>query len=323
MKLSIILTVYNKEPYLHRALESLLRQENVHSCDYEIIIVNDGSTDNSLKIIEEYANSHPIIRVISQDNQGLSMARNNGLLHSNGEYIWFVDADDIISNYSVSLVKNIMPLHPDVIPIYAETIGVNKIRNQINPNVRSGKDILLGENWEHCAVFWIFRKKYLTDNNLFFLPKIYHEDAEFTPRMLYLAKSIRVLPEVLYRVYQCDENSITSIPTPKRAYDMVNVIERLMIFFTEEIQQKTLLGKKICDNNAVILNYALYVISLNDKKEKREFDIYLYNKKHLLGCFIEASKLKYNIEGFILKCFAKHYTSVYSFMRIFSNAYTK
>ena len=205
--LTIILTVYNKEPYLRRALDSLLNQQDVNDDDYEIFAVNDGSTDGSVAILEEYEQRDSRVRILTQQNQGLSMARNNGMETANGEYVWFVDADDIISEKSVSLIEKAMLSHPDVIPIYAVTDGIEKIRNRITPSLTTGKDVLIDAKWEHCCVFWIFRKQFLLENNLRFVPGIYHEDAEFTPRMLYLANKVIVIPEVLYTVFHGDEQS--------------------------------------------------------------------------------------------------------------------
>jgi glycosyltransferase involved in cell wall biosynthesis len=92
-KVSIIIPVYNTEAYLERALTSVLSQTYR---DFEAICVNDGSTDNSLAILESYAQKDSRIKIISQDNQGLSMARNNGLKEAQGEYVYFFDSDDAL-----------------------------------------------------------------------------------------------------------------------------------------------------------------------------------------------------------------------------------
>lgn len=91
IKLSVIIPVYNAEPYIKRCMESLLNQTIQ---DYELIFVNDGSTDNSKEIIEEYQKHNRQIILINQDNKGVSIARNEGLAAAVGEYVGFVDADD-------------------------------------------------------------------------------------------------------------------------------------------------------------------------------------------------------------------------------------
>ena len=86
-KLTIVLTVYNKESFLRRSFESLLNQQAVKDGDYEILVVNDGSTDGSAAIIADYVARDKRVRVLTQQNQGLSMARNNAIELAAGEYI--------------------------------------------------------------------------------------------------------------------------------------------------------------------------------------------------------------------------------------------
>ena len=92
-KISIIIPVYKVEAYLPKCIESVLAQTFT---DFEVICVNDGSPDNCSKILEKYAQKDKRIRIVDQENQGLSMARNNGLKHANGDYILFLDSDDFI-----------------------------------------------------------------------------------------------------------------------------------------------------------------------------------------------------------------------------------
>ena len=94
-KISLIVPVYNVEDFVARCLNSLLEQ-NMSYEDYEIIIVNDGSTDSSLEIIQPYLEKYPNCKLIDKPNGGLSSARNAGLNVALGEYIWFVDSDDFI-----------------------------------------------------------------------------------------------------------------------------------------------------------------------------------------------------------------------------------
>ena len=92
-KVSVIIPVYNTEKYVRQAVESI-RQQTLK--DIEIIIVNDGSTDGSMTILEELAAQDERIKLFSQENQGLSVTRNVGLSHSTGEYVYFMDSDDLL-----------------------------------------------------------------------------------------------------------------------------------------------------------------------------------------------------------------------------------
>lgn len=99
MTFSIIIPVYNVEKYLNECVDSVLNQKNV---DYEIILVDDGSTDNSGQICDEYLKKHSNVSVIHKVNGGLSDARNAGLESAEGDYILFVDSDDKIEENSLS-----------------------------------------------------------------------------------------------------------------------------------------------------------------------------------------------------------------------------
>ena len=99
MKLSIVIPVYNCENYINRCIDSILNQTYK---DYELILVNDGSKDNSLKIIREYEKKYDFIHVIDQKNSGPAIARNTGLKNANSPYIMFIDSDDYIDKDYVS-----------------------------------------------------------------------------------------------------------------------------------------------------------------------------------------------------------------------------
>lgn len=94
-KISVIIPVYNAEKYLAETLDSVLNQTFT---DFEVIAVNDGSTDNSLNILNEYGNKDSRIKIFSNSNSGVSTARNTGIEKASGEYICFIDADDLIAS---------------------------------------------------------------------------------------------------------------------------------------------------------------------------------------------------------------------------------
>ena len=116
MTLSIIIPVYKVEKYLRKCLDSCLHQ-NISKEDYEIICVNDGSPDNSAQILDEYAAKHPNIRVVTQTNQGLSMARNNGLAVAQGDYVWFIDSDDWIEENCLAGICSALKSNPDLLQL--------------------------------------------------------------------------------------------------------------------------------------------------------------------------------------------------------------
>ena len=112
-RVSIILPVYNKEEYLDTTLSLLISQSFQ---DWELIIVDDGSTDNSSKIVRKYALSDSRIKIISQENRGVSAARNQGISNASGEWIWFVDADDVPNKeFLCNIFSNSFPDDIDII----------------------------------------------------------------------------------------------------------------------------------------------------------------------------------------------------------------
>ena len=104
--LSIIVPAYNAEKYIKPCIESLYKQ-NLQEDEFEIILINDGSTDNTLSIVKTFSKLHSNINIISQVNQGLSITRNNGITNAKGKYILFVDSDDVLVNNSIKMMLNI------------------------------------------------------------------------------------------------------------------------------------------------------------------------------------------------------------------------
>jgi len=314
MTLSIILTVYNKASFLPKAFESLLRQLETDGDEYEVVVVNDGSTDDSLVVIEHYASNYSRIRVVSQNNLGLSMARNNGTKAANGDYVWYVDADDVISPYSVRYICDATASRPDVIPIYAKTEGEEIIRNYVPKSAQTGREVLLSGKWLACGVFNVFRRSFLLNNNLNFFPGIYHEDSEFTPRVLYLAKKVVVVPEVLYTVIH-EPNSITQVPRPKRAFDCLIVAERLKSFIESQMITDPAVLRIFYNYISSVINGALKVIVQNSAEDQVRFNKILHSKPSLLQIFFKTGVTRYIIEGYLFKLFPERYTLIYSLMK--------
>jgi glycosyltransferase involved in cell wall biosynthesis len=214
---SIILPVYNVQAYLETCIESLINQTYK---DLEIIAINDGSTDQSLSILEAYAQKDSRLRVVSQENQGLSAARNTGLNVATGDYIIFIDSDDYIATDLVALcVTSFQKQEVDVL-VYNHGVfqdGQNEIQPQVKalrPGRRTNGEYLnevinLKTNTWNPVWLYAFTSNFLNQHRLKFHEGIYHEDILFTPTMLSFAKHIGVLPEVLY-YYRIRPGSITT-----------------------------------------------------------------------------------------------------------------
>ena len=219
MKLSIIVPVYNVADYLAKCLDSLLAQDLPQN-EYEIIVVNDGSSDNSEEIAQQYADKYVNITLINQENQGLSGARNTGIKHAKGDYIQFVDSDDYLEeNVLGGLMKQVEKDDLDVLRFNYENVNDNG--EIINPNkdpkhfvdfsneVVDGLTFLNKRLGPACyAVQFIIKKKLLIDNNIIFKSGIYFEDTEWTPRMLLKTNRVASTKTVAY-YYLMRDGSIT------------------------------------------------------------------------------------------------------------------
>lgn len=213
--LSIILPVYNVTPYLKRCLDSLVRIPLERS-EYEIIAINDGSTDDSEEILKAYAQSHPEveIRLYSHSNRGLGPTRNRGIDLAKGEYVWFVDSDDWIDPEVVpGLIKQIEEEQSDLIRFLFDIVPASdydgpQILNTRNERLQkksySGEDFFLHFfNPDECYSCWtLFRRTFLTQNNLcFYKEKMLFEDIPFTVAVLSSAAKVSFAPTVGYYYY--------------------------------------------------------------------------------------------------------------------------
>ena len=214
MLFSIIVPVYNVEDYLSRCVESLINQTYK---DIEIILVDDGSLDNSPSLCDAYAKIDSRIKVIHKKNGGLSDARNCGLECAQGEYILFVDSDDYIELNTCEKFSEFTTLNVDIIAGDALLTGLQtglfEFSQVVEGKICSGVNFLricLRENKAIMAVWLnVYKKEFLDKNNLRFKYGILHEDEQFTPRAFLAANTVFYNNYPFYN-YVIRENSITT-----------------------------------------------------------------------------------------------------------------
>ena len=192
--LSIIVPVYNVQRYLKKCIDSLLSQDIERSA-YEIILVDDGSTDEGEKVCDTYAANYPNVSVIHQKNQGLSVARNVGLGQAGGKYVLFVDSDDFIQdNVLASLVECMRQNDLDILRFNFTRIDENGFLNTshvASSGVYNGHDYLINHLGFECYAWqFLLKRDLLIDNNLYFKPGIIFEDSEWTPRVMEKAQRV-------------------------------------------------------------------------------------------------------------------------------------
>lgn len=210
-KVSIVVPIYNVEKYLEKCLDSLVTQtyDNI-----EMILVNDGSTDQSLQIAEKYLKKYEQIRLIDQENGGLSKARNTGMKLAKGKYLCFVDSDDWLEPNTVQEIVARMEAENLDLCLY----GANGYLSDENETKQypegdynysinysgwcSGKELLVrlyaaGE-FHAMACMYMIKRELVVKNKLTFIEGFIHEDELFTPYILYYADRVGLQQEKYY-----------------------------------------------------------------------------------------------------------------------------
>lgn len=237
MLLSIIIPVFNVEQYLQECLDSVFTQD-ISEC--EIIAINDGSTDGSGSILDEYANIHPYFIIVNQVNKGLSGARNTGIDNAKGEYLYFLDSDDFLLPDAISLI--LLKIKENK----ADIIGFNaKINNEslfvsfksLSEKCQSGIDFFVDFYLKNDfylfvhAPLYVYKKEFIDKNKLCFIEELYHEDIHFSMKTIYLTKSIIIfdIPIFSYRIQR--EGSISSTVRLKNLKDKSHINRDLDLFY--------------------------------------------------------------------------------------------
>lgn len=236
---SIIVPVYNSEKYIEKCISSIVNQtlKNI-----EIIIVNDGSTDNSINIISKLSNEDNRIKVINQKNSGVSAARNNGINNSNGEYIGFVDADDYIElEMYESMYSKAEEFDADIVICNVKDILESKEKVSLNfedglisiENIKP-KNFLKDKYFKLGSAVWhkIFKKSLIVENNIKFINynEVSSEDTIFNLQAMLKSKNIYCIDKPFYN-YIIRENSLTKSKIAKenmiyRCKNTVNIIHK-------------------------------------------------------------------------------------------------
>lgn len=243
IKISIIIPVYNSAKYLRKCLNSIINQtfDNI-----EIICINDGSTDNSLSIINEYAKIDSRIKVYTIENKGVSAARNYGILVATGEYIGFVDSDDWIDkDFYEKLYDAIKSEHADI--AVGEIKRVNKFWQNYHLKI-NGKHVTenINEKVKLCNMpdkcyVWnkLYKSEMLKNSDIRFEEGIIYEDILFTLQILNYSKKLVTVPGTLY-YYLRHTNSLVTLKDNKSLNN------------SEYARNK---AKQFCKDNNINLNF--------------------------------------------------------------------
>lgn len=233
---SIIIPVYNVEPYLNECLDSIFNQKTTYP--YEVITVNDASTDNSLAVLNEYARHRDNMIVIDQENKGPGGARNTGIDAASGKYIVFVDADDFLAPDSFQSLLE-YAAHSDVdIAAYnyfeLDESKDGKITEQVFHRVpEKGTGEVCYSSWERAGTYrtavWthLVRTEFLKENEVYFVDVIHGQDIEWRPRLFFFAKKVEALELSPYVHRKSREGSITTVLAGRSYFHKLTIIDNL------------------------------------------------------------------------------------------------
>lgn len=306
--ISIIVICYNNEKYIKKCLNSILCQVNNK---VELIVVNDGSIDNSSKIIEETLKGTLNTKIITIENSGISNARNTGIEKSNGEFLIFVDGDDFISYNSLDCILNYIENNSFDL-LLLNTIKYYEISNKYEKEIltiKKNKNIevhelidnkVFGRAWR-----FVYNRNLIIQNNIRFHRNLIYEDEEWIPKVIFFANKIDYL-DIPYYFYRKTQNTITTQKT-------INNIKNLMEI-TKSSYEWYLKQNKKSDDNYIFFSLArcvrnilssMFYLNDNEKIYVREW--FNLNKKMIYN-ILKFNK-KYKI---LLRTFGSYYgTKIY------------
>lgn len=235
MKLSIIVPVYNTEAYVAKCLDSLIEPD---LGDYEIIAVNDGSTDSSREVVGKYEEKYrPLVKVVDTPNGGLSHARNVGIDASNADYLLFVDSDDYLTGHAVREILQVLEQDFDIAVF--DFVHVDEEGRTTASFDGSGKEepFTLEENPEflfcpHNAVNKIWKRRLFTEHGIRFAEGLWYEDLATSPKLYPLAQSILPVHKAWY-CYLQRQGSITNNRSTARNDEMITVANLVLDWYRD------------------------------------------------------------------------------------------
>lgn len=258
MKVSIIIPIYNSETFLEKCLDSLVKQS---FNDFEVLLINDGSTDNSIAICKKYAIKDQRFKVYTQLNKGVSAARNNGIKHAIGDWLVFLDSDDSLQEDSLSLIIEKIIGDEDFLVARAYLYNGGSIIEERYPfkqtfleQVFTGEELALKYRYKHGSAYGcLFKREFIIANNIVFPIGIKNgEDSIFTTLCHIYAKKVKFVDVHFYNVMERSGSASRSW-TIERVLHMEKNFEYFNIFLSTNTE--------LSDEQKIIINYNLFGIA--------------------------------------------------------------
>ncbi len=261
-KFSVIVPVYNTQNYLKRCLDSISNQSFK---DFELIVVNDGSTDDSTKILDDYSKKDDRIKVIEKKNGGLSSARNRGVEASKGEFLLLVDSDDFIERDLLEVLNKNLDDEPDLIRFQIREVQKDEIKDymEIPFDTVAGDEAfkkIVEYHFVENAWCYLYKSSFFKINNFQYEEGLYHEDFGLTPLVIAVSSKVKSIDYIGYN-YVINENSIMTTKDykkiKKKAYDFLSQYENLVKKISElDISNKDIF-KSFLANSVIIKSLEL------------------------------------------------------------------
>lgn len=245
-KISVIMPVYRTEATVSAAIESVLSQTEQ---DFELICVDDGSPDKAGEVLASYAGKDPRIRVFTQENRGLSGARNTGLDHATGEYVTFLDSDDTLPRHALATflsaaVETGAPLVVSEGPVDVQTEedkvratgAADAPRNRVRVSTTPLKSVLAGRRMRSSAWNKFYRRETIGARR--FIEGIYFEDWPFVTELLGDLDRIAIVSAPCYVYSKIGESIVRSSFNPRKVMSYLTGIEHVTAHFSAHPQRK-------------------------------------------------------------------------------------
>lgn len=277
MRFSLIVPMYNVEKYIYKCVDSIVTQGFT---DYEVICVDDGCTDNTVRILKDNFASHPNVTLLSKENGGLSSARNAGFAKATGEYVLFIDSDDCIkADLLDTLDKHIREFKSDIISFGVERVSESGKVLSVEQLYKNGLIEKSGALITFAPSVWnkVFKKTLV--NDLLFPEGIIYEDMPYTITSLALSSSISTLDFVGYEYLQREGSLINTFDS--RIFDIYKSVEYLIESFNKfEIYEEYY---KYIEYNSIIhivLGHLSRCASEKDGVKRKQYCVDAFNFMH-------------------------------------------
>lgn len=294
--LTVVIPVYNVEKYLKRCIDSILIQEWKN---YNILLVDDGSTDNSPKICDDYVKSYDFISVIHKENGGLSEARNTGVCSANGEYVYFPDSDDWIEPQTFKELAEVLESQEfDIVSFNREFVKGEEdpiVSDPLVTQVFEGKDafvqMLKHSNITGFANDKIYKKSLFTDNNISFPKGKYYEDLGTNYKLFLSAETVFATNQKYYHYLIDNPDSITQSWNEQKFSDMFEFYKD--IFYSDFVRSR-LNQEELQISQLYYVNGLIHILAslYKSKLDKKYIDITNQVKQELLKHGVSLSQMK-------------------------------